>query len=150
MGLGWAGNASHARRSIDVTLAKMSHRNATTKQAVRFRPTLRGGVLLGPPSAARLLGVPSASGMPSSPLLDGSLKSSRRGACRFNRHGICYTPPDIPSVPASARHRAVRPKPPPPGVIHGCGIIEFSSVVICITIIIMVYFSLSFAGDVTP
>ena len=49
MGLGWAGNASDARRSIEVTLAKMSHRNATTKQAVRFRPTLRGGVLLGPP-----------------------------------------------------------------------------------------------------
>ena len=31
-----------------------------------------------PPSAAQLLGVPSASGMPSSPLLDGGLKSRRR------------------------------------------------------------------------
>ena len=31
-----------------------------------------------PPSAAQLLGVPSASGMPSSPLLDGGLKSGRR------------------------------------------------------------------------
>jgi|GEM_PF-5574280 len=31
-----------------------------------------------PPSAARLLGVPSVSGMPSSPLLDGGLKSRRR------------------------------------------------------------------------
>ena len=30
-----------------------------------------------PPSAAQLLGVPSASGMPSSPLLDGGLKSRR-------------------------------------------------------------------------
>ena len=33
-----------------MTLAKMSHRNATTKQAGHFRPTSRrGGVLFGPP-----------------------------------------------------------------------------------------------------
>ncbi|MHB1768301.1 MAG: hypothetical protein ACYCUV_10700, partial [Phycisphaerae bacterium] len=34
-----------------------------------------------------------------------SLGLSRREACRFNRHGICYAPPDIPSGPAPARHR---------------------------------------------
>jgi hypothetical protein len=49
---------------------------------------------------------------------------SRRGACRFNRHGICYIL-GYPQRPGTVPH-----KPPPPGVIHICGIIEYSSVFI--------------------